>query len=333
MLISLVNHSAKIVDAKLQATLRALNRQLDEDFAPHWGRGGRLRLEGRSAPKPVPERASDIRGEAVIYLCDLPEDSQDALGYHELNHRGIPYGFVFTELSRELEEPWSLTLSHEVLELVVDAEANLLVKGPHPEDPTREVFDWYEVCDAVQTQSYVIDGERVSNFVLPLYFTTHEEPGGRNDFLGATRRAEPKLASFGVADGGHLRYFDPEVGDDRFYEPTEKARKRTRSRAAPGSRAAGSAISATPLRWFTSTAWSARARRRRTSRASLSRCRAAAPRRERSASWPTACSGGAGASSRDRHAPGSSTSSPARSAWTPAARGSSSTRFAMRPAS
>jgi thermitase len=62
--------------------------------------------------------------------------------------------------------------------------------------------------------------------VRPLYFTSHEEAGGRNDFLGVSRRSGPMLASFGVADGGYLGYFDPEVGDDRFYEPTEKARKR-----------------------------------------------------------------------------------------------------------
>ncbi|HEX5067011.1 MAG TPA: S8 family serine peptidase [Myxococcota bacterium] len=225
MLISIVNHSAGILDAKLQAAIRAINRQLREDFEPYWGRGGRLRLEGRSAKAPVPEHASDIRGEAVIYLCDCPEDSEDALGYHELNHRGIPYGFVFTELSKSLDEPWSVTLSHEVLELVLDPEANLLAKGPHPEDPTREVFHWYEACDAVQTQTYAIDGVRVSNFVLPLYFTNGDEDGSRNDFLGARQRG-PMLASFGVAEGGYIGYFDPEAGDDRFYEPSERARKR-----------------------------------------------------------------------------------------------------------
>jgi subtilisin family serine protease len=225
MLISVVNHSAEIVDAKLQATLRALNRQLREDFAPYWGRSARLRLEGRSAARPVPEDASDIRGEAVIYLCDRPEDAEEALGYHELNQRGIAYGFVFTQLARMLEEEWSITLSHEVLELTLDPEVNLLVKGPHPEDPTREVFHWYEACDAVQTQGYEIDGIRVSNFVLPLYFTTSEEPGARNDFLGARGR-RPMLPSFGVAKGGYVGYFDPEVGADRYYEPTAEAKER-----------------------------------------------------------------------------------------------------------
>ena len=225
MLISIVNHSATILDSKLHPVIRAINRQLRDDFEPHWGREALLRLEGRSKDAPGPERASDIRGEAVVYLCDRPSDAEDALGYHELTHRGIPYGFVFTELSKELREPWSITLSHEVLELVLDPEVNLLVKGPHPEDATREVFHWYEACDAVQTQWYEIDGVRVSNFVLPLYFTSNEEPGGRNDFLGARRNGAP-LASFGVAPGGYVGYFDPDAGEDRFYEADAEASAR-----------------------------------------------------------------------------------------------------------
>ena len=42
-----------------------------------------------------------MRGDAVIYLWDKV-DVEDALGYHERNHRGIPFGFVFTELSKKL---------------------------------------------------------------------------------------------------------------------------------------------------------------------------------------------------------------------------------------
>jgi subtilisin family serine protease len=225
VLISIVNHCRAIVDADLQAVIRAINRQVRDDFEPYWGRSARLRLEGRSLRAPKPEQASDLRGEAVVYLCDSPGEADDALGYHELNHRGVPYGFVFKELCDELGEAWSITLSHEVLELILDPEANLLVKGPHPEDDTREVYHWYEACDAVQAQAYEVDGVQVSNFLLPLYFTTREERGARNDFLGAARKG-PRLASFGVADGGYIGFYDPVVGDDITYEPSPRARRR-----------------------------------------------------------------------------------------------------------
>lgn len=44
--------------------------------------------------------------------------------------------------------------------------------------------------DAMQDESYPIAGIKVSNFVLPLYFTSGDEPGGRNDFLGTIHRGK-----------------------------------------------------------------------------------------------------------------------------------------------
>lgn len=109
-----------------------------------------------------------------------------------------------------------MTLSHEALELIGDPEVNLLVQGPHPGDQKRTVFHWYEMCDAVQAETYEIDGIEVSNFVLPLYFTGGEELGGRNDFLGRSHNGKT-LRSFGVNLGGYVRFFDPTTGkDDTF---------------------------------------------------------------------------------------------------------------------
>jgi hypothetical protein len=215
MLISVINHTT-IQDPEVQETLRAVNRQLAEDFEPYWSFGANLRLEGIVGPKPNPKKPEELRGDAIIYLWD-GADVDDAIGYHEKNNRGIPYGFVFTEIAREIGEPWSVTLSHEALELVGDPEVNLLVKGPHPNpNERREVFHWFEMCDAVQAESYEIDGVAVSNFVLPLYFTSEAELGGRNDFLG-TRVAGATLQSFGVNPGGYIGFYDPELDDYDTY--------------------------------------------------------------------------------------------------------------------
>jgi hypothetical protein len=166
----------------------------------------------------------DLRGDAIIYLWDSVADIDDAVGYHDQNNRGLPYGFVFTDIAKELKEPWSVTLSHEVLELVGDANANTFAAGPHPEDPKRIVFHWYEMCDAVQAESYEIDGVKVSNFVLPLYFTVGEQVGARNDYLG--ERKGRSLKSFGVNPGGYVGFFDPEKGDHETFEADATARKR-----------------------------------------------------------------------------------------------------------
>jgi hypothetical protein len=231
MIVSVINLTdGAVKDAELLRAIRAVNRQLREDFEPYWSFGGELRLEGRAQRKRGFD-AADMRGDAVLYLrtvCRI----RDADGYHEANFSGIPYGFVFLELADALKENWRVTLSHEALELVGDPEANLLVQGPHPRLPHRTVFHYFEMCDAVQAESYEIDGVPLSNFVLPLYFTASPERGGRNDFLG-TKQGRQTLKSFGVNPGGYIGFFDPSIGrhgkDDEFeVEGDALARKRRR---------------------------------------------------------------------------------------------------------
>jgi hypothetical protein len=244
MIISVVNHSnGQVTDEELQTAIRAINRQINEDFAPYWSLPATLRLEGRSSEEPDKVQVPDMRGDAVLYLWD-EVDVEGALGYHHQNFRGIPFGFVFTEIAQNIEEPWTVTLSHEALELLGDPQTNLLVMGPHPiGDEDRDVFHWYEMCDAVQAETYEIDGVAVSNFVLPLYFTgTREadELGARNDFLGSLYEEGP-LRSFGINPGGYVGFFDPELGrhdtfsirgDRRALErQKEKARAREARRA------------------------------------------------------------------------------------------------------
>ena len=210
MQISIVNLSERVKDPEVQPVLRAINRQISEDFASSWGITATLRLEGRAGEAPEREHPPELRGDAVIYLWDQA-DVSGAVGYHEDNAAELPCGFVFTEIAAELGEPWSVTLSHEALELIGDENVNKLAAGPHPDDPNRWVLHWYEMCDAVQDELYDIDGVAVSNFVLPRYFTPGEQTGGRNDFLGA-QHAGGGLSSFGVNPGGYVGFLDPATG-------------------------------------------------------------------------------------------------------------------------
>lgn len=211
MLISVVNHTSSIPDEQVHEALRAINRQIAEDFSPYWHMHATLRLEGRSTAKPNTTRLPDMRGDAVLYLWD-EHDGEDALGYHDKTHRGIPYGFVFTELAKEVDEKWTVTLSHEALELLGDPEVNLLVQGAHPSNASQVVFHWFEMCDAVQDETYSIDGVEVSNFVLPLYFTGEQESGSRNDYLGRLK-GKNALRSFGINPGGYIGFYNPATGD------------------------------------------------------------------------------------------------------------------------
>jgi hypothetical protein len=217
MIISVINMSdGALIDSDLQAGIRAVNRQLTYDFAPYWGFGGQLRVEGKTGKRQGFDQA-DMRGDAVLYVRERKGANDD--GFHTTHFAGIPYGFVYLDVAETLDEEWSVTLSHEALELVGDPELNLLVKGPHP-DPNqdREVFHWFEMCDAVQDESYIIDGRKVSNFVLPLYFTSGHERGGRNDFLGTLTDGKT-LRSFKANPGGYIMYFDPKTGEQPWESP------------------------------------------------------------------------------------------------------------------
>jgi hypothetical protein len=224
VIISIVNHTNR-PDTEIQTAIRAVNRQIAEDFEPAWSIGATLRLEGALSQNPNPQLMSaNMRGDALIYLEDTFSNT-DPFGFHDMNFQGIPFGYVFTELAEQLGEPWETTLSHEALELIADPEVNRLAMGPHPDDPNRDVFHWYEMCDAVQSERYEIDGVWVSNFVLPLYFTGGEETGGRNDFLGTLTNGNT-LRSFGINPGGYVGYFDPDANGHETSFADARARER-----------------------------------------------------------------------------------------------------------
>jgi len=199
--IAVINFSALSVH-ETQEAIRAINRQIMEDFMPIWGSGYRCKLHASPyGPGEVEViREDPVQAEAVIYFVD-EANIASALGYHDLNNSEVPVGFVFTDLG-----DWTVKFSHEALELIVDPTINILVPGPdprQPDNPDAWLLHTYEVCDAVERTDYRIDGISVSNFVTPHYFAEGDAPGTRNDFLGVG------VDSFGVTPGSHMGTVDP----------------------------------------------------------------------------------------------------------------------------
>ena len=127
----------------------------------------------------------------------------DPEGFHDRNFHGVPYGVVYSEVSEQTGDPWSVTFSHEALELIADPQGNNYVMGPAVHDRRKKVFYWFEMCDAVSSQTYEIDGIALQNFLLPAYFEP-PVPGARTNFLGTD------LEPFGIAAQSYLGYYDPE---------------------------------------------------------------------------------------------------------------------------
>jgi hypothetical protein len=215
MIITIIDRSkGKLTKSEVSRAASAVNTQVKRDFAPFWGTSSKIKVAdslGNASDYPMQDNC-------VIYL-QKEVDVDDALGYHATNNEGIPFGVVFTDLSEKLGEPWTVTLSHEVLELIGDPQANLTAIGPHPEKKSQVVFHWFEMCDAVQSQTYSINGVEVSNFVLPFYFTPGAQ-SGRNDFLNT------QLPSFGVNPGGYIGFYDPVAGKDASFTRDRRADRR-----------------------------------------------------------------------------------------------------------
>lgn len=200
---SVINFVTGLSDSVVQDVIRAVNRQVLEDFAPVWGAAYSLRLHASQfdPAKDIGEITQErVRGESVMYLIDeatLP----GVLGYHTRNTINVPVGFVFvTDLDDQ--DQWTTTLSHEVLELIIDPTVNVLVPGPDPRNEANTVLHTYEVCDAVERTGYRLGGVRVSNFITQSWFTPGDELGTRNDFLGVG------VKSFDSIRDSHLAFYD-----------------------------------------------------------------------------------------------------------------------------
>lgn len=220
MLISVSNQTnGEIADADLLIAIRAVNQQIEYDFAPYWHMPATLRLEGAVMKEPHANASAVVmRGDAVLYVSSQTA-SDDPEGFHARNLRGIPYGVVYSKISEETGDPWSVTFSHEALELIADPQGNNYVMGPSVHDRRKKVFFWFEMCDAVSSQTYDIGGVALQNFLLPAYFEP-PVPGARTNFLGNP------LEPFGIAAESYLGYYDPEKQSQETAHVDEHGKRR-----------------------------------------------------------------------------------------------------------
>jgi hypothetical protein len=247
MNLSIANVSSSIPEDEFDAAVAAIGRQVDEHFGPEWDASATLTS---MALQIGDTKASvDAAADAVIYVGDEAEDPttgvKNILGYHSTNHADIPYGFVYLDVCAAYHEHWTTTLSHEVLELIADPAAILIVAGPDPKVSGASVNYGLEVCDATQGDTYVIDGVEVSNFVTKAYFNMPDGLSRTTNHLGLD------LEPFGVRPGGYVQYQDGSgthqvLGEYALAHKTE--RDRARAMMGQGRRANRRAAALTALR-------------------------------------------------------------------------------------
>jgi hypothetical protein len=200
--LALMNPLGIVTDAEAQAFRDALDIQINQHIAPAWGLAPAdiVLVEDKSLN--LSTCAPDF--EPLVLLDETDQDG--ALGYHyDLTAGGNPAGKIFVGTDRRYGDPWTSTGSHEGAEQFGDPLCNSIAVALYR---GRSIFVLKELCDAVEAQSYEINGVAMSNFVLPAFFdtTTQHPPGTKFDYLGKL------MAPMQIADGGYLSIRDPVAG-------------------------------------------------------------------------------------------------------------------------
>lgn len=196
--IAIVNETTVLIDGEVPAVVNALQRQVHEHFAAVWGIDADLTF--------VPKGSTPFKGAWWLVLLDN-SDQAGALGYHDLTPEGMPMGKVFVKTDMDYQQQWSVTASHELLEMLGDPDVNLTV-FVQPGATSGTLYA-YEVCDACEADElgYPIDGVQVSDFVYPSWFESFWQPGATQfDYRGHINQP------LQILQGGYIGAFDVTTG-------------------------------------------------------------------------------------------------------------------------
>ena len=185
--LALVTETPKIDQTWLSRVAATVQKQVTRDFAPIWNLRATVDSFARLEDVPL-----------GYWPAIVVEDVQGGAGVH-LNKDGQPYALI------EAGDSWSVTASHECLEMLADPFGNRLVAGQSPMAGQGRVEFLVEVCDpcADAAFSYRVNNILVSDFYTPRYFDPTVAENVRYSFTGAIR--EPRQ----VLKGGYLNWHDP----------------------------------------------------------------------------------------------------------------------------
>jgi hypothetical protein len=178
--IACINKARTPLGVSMTRLTRAMQKCFDRYFLPVWGYPVRLYNTKKARP-------TDWQ---LIYFEDA--DQAGALGYHALTKNGQPVSKVFVKTTIEDGELVSVTACHELFEMVIDPLANLWAQASHG----REFA--YEMCDAVEEDTFMVDGIAMANFVYPSWFEPFKHRRGtKYDHMGLLS------APFTMSKGGY----------------------------------------------------------------------------------------------------------------------------------
>ena len=220
--ISVINASTVLGDSEIQPVVDGLQKQVSNEFRSAWGIDAELNFVPNGTPPP----------EGTWWLSILDDSDQaGALGYHDLTPQGLPLGKVFAGTDLKYGNSWSVTASHELLEMLADPNINLTVLVQSSDTAGRLYA--YEVCDACEadTNGYKIGDVLVSDFVFPSWFEDFRAQGSTQ-----FDQSNNIKAPFQLLAGGYIGVFDVNSGSGWHQVTNEKRPTSTLLRGNVGSR-------------------------------------------------------------------------------------------------
>jgi hypothetical protein len=165
----------------------ALQRQATRDFAPVWN--VRATVDSFPTLEDVP---------IGYWPMMIVPDVQGAAGIH-LDQDGQPFALI------EMSDSWSLTASHEMLEMLADPFGNRLVAGRSLKGGQGRVEYLVEVCDPSEAAQfgYTVNDILVSDFYTPRFFDPAKDTRARYSFTGAITKPREVLR------GGYVSWHHP----------------------------------------------------------------------------------------------------------------------------
>jgi hypothetical protein len=220
--ISVINESTVLADADIVPVVSALQKQVTNDFGPVWGVDAELTI--------VPKGSQPAAGTWWLVMLD-DSDQANALGYHDLTTEGLPIGKVFAASDLKAGTSWTVTASHELLEMLGDPNINLTVFVQN--NNTAGTLYAYEVCDACEDDSlgYQIDNILLSDFVYPAWFESFRIEGSTH-FDRMNKITKP----FQLLLNGYIGVFHVSAGSGWQQQTAEQHATNVLHRGAVGTR-------------------------------------------------------------------------------------------------
>ena len=200
--IAVINRSTVVPDTLGQIYTEALQIQVSQHWAPIWGDDARLVFYGQNHTPPA-------NWWWLVLIDD--SDTAGAAGYHDLTPAGLPLGKAFAKTVLQFNGSVSVTMSHELLEMIQDPDINQLAEFDRADGSPAKLYA-YEVCDSCEDDQFGYKIEfnwngapqsvLVSDFVYPDFFVQQPPPGAQFDHQRKIARP------FSLLPGGYLSVLD-----------------------------------------------------------------------------------------------------------------------------